>query len=94
MERQRRVRSPTLGPVPDQRAKERTSRDPRRLLLERLRDLEGVDFAEKLDYFLSDFDPAIAALAAEILNREARTKRFAPDPLPEPDFLLGPGRAR
>ncbi len=80
------------------RRMERTSRDPRRLLLERLRELEGVEPAElasKLDYLLSDFDPAIAALAAEIVTEntgrktEARTTRFAPDPLPPADFLLG-----
>ncbi|HEY7699843.1 MAG TPA: peptidylprolyl isomerase, partial [Vicinamibacteria bacterium] len=77
--------------------KERTSRDPRRLLLERLRELEGIDLArlrERLGYLLSDFDPAIAALAADILNAEATTKRFTPDPLPEPDFLLGLAGAR
>jgi cyclophilin family peptidyl-prolyl cis-trans isomerase len=74
--------------------KERTSRDPRRLLLERLRELEGIDVAGKLEYLLQDFDPAIAALAAEILTEmtgkkaEATTKRFAPDPLPSRDFLL------
>ena len=79
------------------RRREHTSRDPRRLLLERLRDLEGVNVAgreETLVYLLSDFDPAIAALAAEILTLEmgkkveATTKRFAPDPLPSRDFLL------
>jgi cyclophilin family peptidyl-prolyl cis-trans isomerase len=78
------------------RRNERTSRDPRRLLLERLRELEGVeatDLAAKLDYLLSDFDPAIAALTAEISTEktgrkaEARTRRFAPDSLPSPEFL-------
>ena len=74
---------------------ERTSRDPRQLLLERLRELEGVEVAGKLEYLLSDFDPAITALTAEILTGEtgrkveAKTKRFAPDPLPARDFLLG-----
>ena len=79
---------------------EHTSRDPRRLLLERLRELEGVRVGGKLEYLLSDFDPAIAAFAAEILTEEtgrtveAETKRFAPDPLPSRDFLLGLHGAR
>jgi cyclophilin family peptidyl-prolyl cis-trans isomerase/HEAT repeat protein len=85
------------------RRKERTSRDPRRLLLERLRQLEGMDstdLARKLDYLLSDLDPAIAALAAEIVTEktgrkaEARTTRFATDPLPSPESLLGLEGAR
>jgi len=71
------------------RKKVRTSRDPRRLLLERLRELEGVRLAGRLEYLLQDFDPAIAALAAEILKVEAPQTRFAPDPLPSRDFLLG-----
>ncbi len=77
------------------RRKERTSRDPRRLILERLKELEGVAMSGKLDFLLEDFDPAIAALAAEILTEEtgrkveAKTKHFAPDPLPSRDFLLG-----
>jgi cyclophilin family peptidyl-prolyl cis-trans isomerase len=83
--------------------KEATSRDPRRLLLERLREAEGVElegFEEKLDFLLSDFDPVIAALAAEILTEktgrrvEPLTKRLAPDPPPSRDFLLGLEGAR
>jgi cyclophilin family peptidyl-prolyl cis-trans isomerase/dienelactone hydrolase len=80
--------------------REATSRDPRRLLLERLREVEGFPIGEKLDSLLSDFDPAIAALAASILsektgrNVEARTKRFAPDPLPSGDFILALEGAR
>jgi cyclophilin family peptidyl-prolyl cis-trans isomerase/HEAT repeat protein len=71
------------------RKKERTSRDPRRLLIERLRELEGVQFKGRLDYLLQDFDPAIAALAAEVLKVEAPKTRFPPDPLPSREFLLG-----
>ena len=76
------------------RRKEHTSRDPRRLLLERLGELEGAGVAGKLEYLLSDFDPAIAAFAAEMLTAEtgrqteAKRRRFAPDPLPSRDFLL------
>jgi cyclophilin family peptidyl-prolyl cis-trans isomerase len=82
------------------RRKEPTSRDPRSLLLERLRDLEGVDVAGPLESLLEDFDPAIAALASRILGEKtgrtvpARTKRFTPDPLPSHDLLLGLEGAR
>lgn len=71
------------------RKKERTSRDPRRLLLERLHELEGVQLRGRLDYLLQDFDPAIAALAAEIMGVEEPKTRFPPDPLPSSEFLLG-----
>ena len=80
--------------------KERTSRDPRRLLLERLRELDEVTVAAKLEYLLEDFDPAIASLAAEIITEKtgkktgAKTTRFASDPLPSADFLLGLQGAR
>jgi cyclophilin family peptidyl-prolyl cis-trans isomerase len=49
---------------------------------------------------LSDFDPVIAALAAEILSEETgnkvvpQTVRFAPDPLPSAEFVLGLRGAR
>ncbi|HJS73544.1 MAG TPA: peptidylprolyl isomerase [Vicinamibacteria bacterium] len=83
--------------------KEATSRDPRRLLLERLREIENVEgdgLEEKLDFLLSDFDPAIAAFAAAILTEktgrkvEPRSKRFPPDPLPSRDFILALQGAR
>jgi cyclophilin family peptidyl-prolyl cis-trans isomerase/HEAT repeat protein len=69
------------------RKRERTSRDPRRLLLERLRDLEGVRLAGRIDYLLTDFDPLIATLAAEILGVAAQPKPLPPDPLPAAPFL-------
>jgi cyclophilin family peptidyl-prolyl cis-trans isomerase/HEAT repeat protein len=69
--------------------KEHTSRDPRRLLLERLSELGDNAPREKLDYLLSDFDPAIAEAAGKMLNVEARTKRFAADSLPSESFLAG-----
>jgi cyclophilin family peptidyl-prolyl cis-trans isomerase/HEAT repeat protein len=80
--------------------REATSRDPRLLLLERLRETEGVALDGKIDFLLSDSDPAIAAVAAEILTEktgrkvEPRTKRFAADPLPSADFILGLQGAR
>jgi cyclophilin family peptidyl-prolyl cis-trans isomerase/HEAT repeat protein len=82
------------------RRREHTSRDPRRLLLERLRDLEAVEIAGSLEYLLSDFDPAIAAFAAEVITEktgtrvEPTTSRFSPDLLPSTDFLLGLDGAR
>ncbi len=82
------------------RRREPTSRDPRRLLLQRLGELEGVEVAGKIEYLLSDFDPAIAAFAAEILTEKtrrkivAKTTRFASDPLPSANFLLGLQGAR
>jgi cyclophilin family peptidyl-prolyl cis-trans isomerase/HEAT repeat protein len=73
--------------------KERTSRDPRRLLLERLRELDDVAIAAKLDSLLEDFDPAIASLASEVIAEktgrkiEAKTTGFEPDPLPSEEFI-------
>ncbi|HEY7817128.1 MAG TPA: peptidylprolyl isomerase [Vicinamibacteria bacterium] len=86
--------SPSAGPVLLEtlsrisHRREHTSRDPRRLLLERISELEEARLREELDYLLSDFDPVIAASAGRILNLEPRTKRFAPDPLPSEKFLL------
>ncbi|MGH9336117.1 MAG: HEAT repeat domain-containing protein, partial [Vicinamibacteria bacterium] len=68
--------------------KRHTSRDPRSLALERLRELGGPSIGEKLDGLVSDFDPAIAGLAAEVIAQKTgrtlqpKTTRFAPDPLP------------
>lgn len=79
-----------------------TSRDPRRMLLELLRKLGSEELGAELDYLLSDFDPFIAALAAEIVSEvasrsvAAKTTRFAPEPLPEKSFIeaLHGARAR
>jgi cyclophilin family peptidyl-prolyl cis-trans isomerase len=71
----------------------RTSRDPRELVLERLRELGDGTIAGRLEYLLRDFDPAIAALAASVITDktgrrvEPETRNFAPDPLPSRDFL-------
>jgi cyclophilin family peptidyl-prolyl cis-trans isomerase len=79
---------------------QRTSRDPRRLLLERLRELGDGTTASRLEYLLRDFDPAIAALAASVITEktgrrvEPQAARFAPDPMPLRDFLLGLSGAR
>lgn len=76
------------------RRKEHTSRDPRRLLLERLRELEGVRVEGELEYLLQDFDPAIATLAAEILKIETPMKPGGPGAIPAREFLLGLEDAR
>ncbi|HXV65227.1 MAG TPA: peptidylprolyl isomerase [Vicinamibacteria bacterium] len=69
-----------------------TSRDPRRLLLERLRDSPAP--RDELRYLISDFDPAIAGLAADLLGERPQTTRFAPTPLPDEEYLLGLHGAR
>ena len=66
-----------------------TSRDPRRLMLERLGEL-GV--ANELEFLLSDFDPFIAELAASIMGKNgetaaSKTTRFAPTPAPSEAFF-------
>jgi len=45
-----------------------TSRDPRRAILERVRELETSCSADAVTPYLGDFDPQIASLAAEILT--------------------------
>jgi len=47
--------------------KRETSRDPRRAILERIGELGGADQADDIVSYLEDFDPRIAAQAAEIL---------------------------
>ena len=66
-----------------------TSRDPRRLMLERLSEL-GV--ANELEFLLSDFDPFIAELAASIMSESGKpaapkTTRFTPTPAPSEAFF-------
>jgi cyclophilin family peptidyl-prolyl cis-trans isomerase len=77
-----------------------TSRDPRRVIIERVAELADRAGLERLRPLLSDFDPFIAALAAETLSRRteervpSRTTRFAPTPLPDETFLRGLAGAR
>jgi cyclophilin family peptidyl-prolyl cis-trans isomerase/HEAT repeat protein len=65
-----------------------TSRDARVAILERLRDVASVADAEALKPYLSDFDPTIAALTAEVLTKltgqphHASTTSITPLPLP------------
>jgi cyclophilin family peptidyl-prolyl cis-trans isomerase/HEAT repeat protein len=80
--------------------RKRTSRDPRRLFLERLQELGDETTARRLEHLLRDFDPATAALAAEVISEKTRRKvepettRFAPDPTPPPAVLRGLEGAR
>ncbi len=65
-----------------------TSRDPRRQMMERLREYGDENIEDKLHYLLSDFDPVIAALAAEIISEKGArtvspvTLRLETEPLP------------
>ena len=65
-----------------------TSRDARAAILERLRDVADVADAEALKPYLSDFDPKIAALTAEVLTKltgrphQASTTNITLLPLP------------
>ncbi len=66
-----------------------TSRDPRRLMLERLSEF-GV--ANELEFLLSDFDPFIAELAARIMRENgetaaSKTTLFAPTVAPSEALL-------
>jgi len=72
-----------------------TSRDPRMAILNRLKDLgwpDGAaagDAAAALRPYLTDFDPAIAARTAEILNDWQKGPATAkPQPLPRPAVSL------
>ena len=79
-----------------------TSRDPRRAIMERLREFGGAAMADALNPWLADFDPAIAQLAAQIISRAGgtqvspQTRRFAVSPVPPQGFIdaLQGARAR
>ena len=60
-----------------------TSRDPRLALLERIGELAGSEQAARVAAYASDFDPAVAAAAAAIVERlTGRKPAIAPKPLP------------
>jgi cyclophilin family peptidyl-prolyl cis-trans isomerase/HEAT repeat protein len=71
-----------------------TSRDPRLALLERIGELGGAAHAEEVRSYLSDFDPRVAAQAADVLatwtgERPTPTPRpLTPLPFPSFDELL------
>jgi cyclophilin family peptidyl-prolyl cis-trans isomerase/HEAT repeat protein len=72
-----------------------TSRDPRRLLLERLREFGDAAVAGALEPYLSDFDPVIADLAARTISEKsgrrvvARTARLTTRPAPPQEYIDG-----
>jgi cyclophilin family peptidyl-prolyl cis-trans isomerase len=72
-----------------------TSRDPRHALMERLREFGGAALGKDLDWLLSDFDPAIAEFAAQIISEKtgqkvsAKVKRFVTAPVPPQPFIDG-----
>jgi cyclophilin family peptidyl-prolyl cis-trans isomerase/HEAT repeat protein len=62
-----------------------TSRDPRMAILERLQELGGKAHTSRLEPYLRDFDPRVAAKAAELLAAWTGVTRVAdPQPLPHP----------
>ncbi|MCH7825801.1 MAG: peptidylprolyl isomerase, partial [Acidobacteria bacterium] len=63
--------------------KKETSRDPRRAILERIGELGDADRVEEIVPYLEDFDPRIAAQAAEILLAWTGTS-VSPSPTPLP----------
>ncbi len=77
-----------------------TSRDPRRRLLTRLREFGDEGIVPRLRPLLSDFDPVIAGLAAEIISEKSgtpavpKTTRFETTPLPPQPFIDGLKGAR
>ena len=77
-----------------------TSRDPRRALLERIGELGSADQAEVVRRYVDDFDPVIAAQAAEILLAWTGTsvtpapRPPAAAPFPALDELLELDRSR
>jgi len=73
--------------------KRATSRDPRRAILERLREFGGSNIADDLVPWLSDFDPAIAQTAADIITQKSgvraspRNRQFATVPVPKQEVI-------
>ena len=69
-------------------AQRETWRDPRRALLERLADLGGAHFTDRLTPYLSDYDPVVAQEVAEVLQEWngrsyiALALTLPPQPLP------------
>ena len=67
------------------RQRKDTSRDPRIAILERLGELAGADQAPRLEPYLTDFDPVVAARAARLIGKWTGTEpRTAPRPLAVP----------
>lgn len=77
------------------REKKATSRDARTEILQRLREFGDIRIVGALRTLLSDFDPVVAQLAADIVNEkvnapaEARNKRQTTAPLPPDAYIRG-----
>jgi cyclophilin family peptidyl-prolyl cis-trans isomerase/HEAT repeat protein len=77
------------------REKKATSRDVRTEILQRLREFGDVRLAGDLRPYLSDFDPSIAKLAADIMTEkggamtEPVTRMYATKPVPGDAYLRG-----
>jgi cyclophilin family peptidyl-prolyl cis-trans isomerase/HEAT repeat protein len=77
------------------REKKTTSRDTRKEILERLREFGNIRAAGELRALLSDPDPVIAQIAADInaqitgVPEVPRTKRYAPPPPPPDSYIRG-----
>ena len=67
-----------------------TSRDPRMAILERLGELGEASLAPRLEPYLADFDPAVAARAAALIGKWTGRQPIAvPRPLPVPPLVWG-----
>lgn len=65
-----------------------TSRDPRMAILERLGELGEASLAPRLEPYLVDFDPAVAARAAALIGKwTGHQPTAAPRPLPTPALV-------
>ena len=77
------------------REKKANSRDARTEILQRLREFGDVRLAGDLRPYLSDIDPAVARLAAEIISEKGNgkvepvTQRYVTKPVPAAAFLRG-----
>lgn len=77
------------------REKKATSRDVRVEILARLQEFGDIRLAGDLRPYVSDYDPVIAKLAAQIMSErvgaeiEVVTKRYVTKPVPPDSYLLG-----
>ena len=85
--RPRRRWSTTLARITKERKD--TSRDPRMAILNRLQSLGATSEAANLEGYLRDFDPLVAAKAAEILTAwTGKARTASPQPLTPPGVTL------
>ncbi len=92
-----RLALPSLTATLDRITRERnaTSRDVRTEILQRLREFGDFRLAGDLRPYLSDFDPAIAKLAADIISERLKTtvepitKYYVTKPVPPDEYIRG-----